>query len=232
MITIRKSSERGHFNHGWLDTYHTFSFASYHDPRHVHFGALRVLNEDRVAPDQGFGEHGHADMEIVTYVLSGELSHRDSMGNVASIRAGELQRMTAGTGVTHSEFNNSHTTPVHLVQIWIFPDRKGLLPGYEQRLFPQHEFAGQLRLVASRDARADSLTIHQNVDIYLCRLQPDQSATHPLPADRQAWVQVLRGDLNLNRQKLSAGDGAAVTGESQLTFAADAAAEFLLFDLA
>lgn len=232
MIQVRKSSDRGHFDHGWLDTYHTFSFADYHDPAHTHFRALRVMNEDRVAPGQGFGTHPHRDMEIVTYVLSGALEHKDSMGNGEVLRPGEFQRMSAGTGITHSEFNPSPTEPVHLYQIWLFPERKGIEPSYEQKRFPEEERHNRLRLVASRDAADGSLLIHQDARIYLASLDEGRQVAHEPGSGRHAWLQVLRGDVALNGQTLAAGDGAAVSDETQLTIHAAAPAEVMLFDLA
>ncbi len=232
MIAIRKAQERGHFNHGWLDTWHTFSFGDYFDPEHHHFRALRVMNEDRIAPGQGFGMHGHRDMEIVTYVLAGALEHRDSLGNGEVLRPGELQRMTAGSGIRHSEFNRSSTEEVHLYQIWLFPEEKGLTPSYEQRAFPEAERRSRWRLVASRDGRDGALTIHQDADLYLATLDADQQLTFELRPSRHAWLQLLRGAATLNGEPMQAGDGAAVSDETTLTIAAEAGAEVLLFDLA
>ena len=232
MMQVRRSHERGHFNHGWLDTYHTFSFGDYNDPEHHQFRALRVMNEDRVQPGQGFGMHPHRDMEIVTYVLEGALEHRDSMGNGEVLRAGELQRMTAGTGVLHSEFNPSETEPVHLYQIWLFPERKGLKPGYEQRGFADAEKHDRWRLVASHDAREGSLRIHQDADLFLARLDPAQRLQHVLKPGPHAWLQVLRGEVELQGTALRAGDGAAISKESTLEVRALSPAEVLLFDLA
>jgi redox-sensitive bicupin YhaK (pirin superfamily) len=232
MIRIRKAHERGHADHGWLDTYHTFSFADYYDPAHMGFRSLRVINDDRVAPGQGFGMHGHRDMEIVTYVLEGTLEHRDSMGNGAQLRPGELQHMTAGTGVRHSEFNPSPDVPVHLVQIWLLPERTGLRPGYEQRFFPQEEKQGRFRVVASPNGADDSLRIRQDARLYLALLEPGQAVAHDLAAGRAAWVQVLRGGVELGGQQLAAGDGAAVTDEKAVAVRAVKSAEVLLFDLA
>lgn len=229
MIAIRPGHERGHFNHGWLDTYHTFSFADYHDPAHMGFRALRVINEDRVAPGQGFGMHPHRDMEIITYILEGELEHADSMGHGSVIRAGEFQRMSAGSGVLHSEANPSATAPVHLYQIWIKPDVKGIKPEYEQRDFGN---VGQgLRLVASPDGQDGSMRIHQDARLYLGRLDAARPLTHELAQGRQAWVQVSRGEVTLNSRRLCAGDGAAVSSETSLTLRAASPAEVLLFDL-
>lgn len=225
MIRVRKSDERGHFDHGWLDTYHTFSFADYHDPDFMGFRALRVINDDRVAPRRGFGTHGHRDMEIITYVLEGELSHADSMGTGSVIRPGEVQRMSAGTGVMHSEKNESDQ-PVHLLQIWILPERHGLTPEYEQKTFPRDE---TLRLVASRDGRDGSVTIHQDVDLYATTLHDGASVSFAFRPNRYGWLQVARGHATLNGQSLDAGDGAAIEKEQQVTIAGDG--EVLLFDL-
>jgi redox-sensitive bicupin YhaK (pirin superfamily) len=229
MITIRKGGDRGHFDHGWLDTYHTFSFADYHDPAHMGFRALRVINDDRVEAGRGFGTHGHRDMEIITYVLDGELSHQDSMGNGSVIRPGEVQRMSAGTGVTHSEKNASDEL-VHLLQIWILPERHGITPSYEQKVFPAAERDGHLRLVASRDGRDGSLTIHQDADLYTVTLRDGASVTHDVRPGRYGWVQVARGTVTVNGQPLTAGDGAAIEAEPRVTIAGDG--EVLLFDLA
>lgn len=232
MMTIRRAAERGHFNHGWLDTFHTFSFAGYYDPDHMGFRVLRVINEDRVAPGQGFGTHPHDNMEILTYVLEGALQHKDSMGNGSVIRPGELQRMTAGSGVTHSEFNASDSEPVHLYQIWILPGRRGLTPGYEQKAFPADETDGPVRLVASRDGRDGSLTIHQDAGVSLIRLDPGKKLAVPLDPERHAWVQVARGSLTLNGRELGTSDGAALEGESAAEFATGSeGAEAILFDL-
>jgi quercetin 2,3-dioxygenase len=232
MIRLRRANERGHANHGWLDSYHTFSFSSYHDPEHVQFRALRVMNEDRVAPGQGFGTHPHRDMEIVTYVLEGALEHKDSMGNGEVLRPGELQRMSAGTGITHSEFNPSAKLPVHLYQIWLLPERKGITPSYEQKQFPEQERHNRLRLVASRDAADGSLLIHQDARIYLAQLDAQARVTHDLQSNRHAWLQVLRGSVGLGEHSLSAGDGAAISDADQLTVQATTDAEIMLFDLA
>jgi redox-sensitive bicupin YhaK (pirin superfamily) len=232
MIRVRRASERGHFDHGWLDTYHTFSFARYYDPRHMGFRALRVINEDRVAPGQGFGTHPHEDMEIVTYVLDGALAHRDSLGTGSTIRPGELQRMTAGTGIRHSEFNPSESEPVHLYQIWLLPEREGLEPSYEQKAFPEEERRNRLRLVASPDGRDGSLTIRQDARLYLGSLDGGREVRHELTPGRHAWLQVLRGGVTLDGSSLSAGDGAAVGDESSLAIEAEGPAEVLLFDLA
>jgi len=231
MISIRRSSARGHFNHGWLDTYHTFSFADYRDPKFMGYRALRVINEDRVAPGQGFGQHGHRDMEILTYVLSGELQHRDSLGNGEIIRPGDVQYMAAGTGVEHSEFNPSQTDPVHLMQIWIRPERRGAQPRYEQRQFPSLALAGELTLLASRDGRGNSIQINQDVSLYAATLRADQHVEHSLATGRGGWLQVLRGAVEFNAQSLAAGDGAAAENENTLIIRALGDAEIILFDL-
>jgi len=232
MITTRKAEDRGHFDLGWLDTYHTFSFDQYYDPAQMHFRSLRVINEDRVAPDQGFPTHSHRDMEIITYILSGALEHRDSMGNGSVIRPGDVQRMTAGTGVAHSEFNSSKTEPVHLLQIWILPGARNLPPSYEQKFFSDGERRGRLRLIASRDGGEGSVRINQDARVYAGILGVDQQTEYPLDEDRHAWIQVARGTLNLNGVELNQGDGAAVRNETRLSIAARDEAELLLFDLA
>ena len=231
MIQIRKASERGHVDHGWLDTFHTFSFGGYRDPNHVGFRALRVMNEDIVAPGQGFGTHPHHDMEIVTYVLEGALEHKDSMGNGEVLRPGEFQRMSAGTGITHSEFNPSSENPVHLYQIWLLPERKGIQPGYEQKRFDESERHNRLRLVASRDAAEGSLLIHQDARVFLSTLDEGQSVRHQLKPERHAWLQVLRGAVTLSDQSLATSDGAAISDESELEIIANKPAEIMLFDL-
>ena len=232
MIQIRKAQDRGHFHHGWLDTYHTFSFGDYHDPQHTHFRALRVMNEDRVEPGKGFGMHPHRDMEIVTYVLSGALEHQDSMGNGSVLRAGELQRMSAGTGILHSEFNPSETEPVHLYQIWLFPERKGIEPGYEQQAFAEEEKRGRLRVVASPEGREGSLRIYQDALVFLASLEAGQRIAYNIAANRHAWLQVLRGSAALNGKLLATGDGAAISEEAQLDIAGAEQSEVMLFDLA
>ena len=234
MITLRRSEERGHFNHGWLDTYHTFSFSSYYDPDHMGFRALRVINDDRVDPGEGFPTHPHRDMEIITYVLEGALEHKDSMGTGSVIRPGDVQRMSAGTGVTHSEFNHSRKEKVHLLQIWILPGQLRLTPSYEQKAFSEADKRGKLRLVGSTDGREGSVTVHQDVALYATLLGAGESVSHELKPGRHAWVHVARGSLTLNGQTLSAGDGAAVSDEAKVTLAAsgDGLAEALLFDLA
>jgi quercetin 2,3-dioxygenase len=232
MIAIRKSEDRGHFDLGWLDTYHTFSFDQYYDPAHTHFRSLRVINEDRVAPDQGFPTHSHRDMEIITYILSGSLQHRDNMGNGSVIRPGDVQRMTAGTGVAHSEFNPSKTESVHLLQIWILPRARNLPPGYEQKFFSDDERRGRLRLIASPDGHAGSVKINQDAQVYAGMPEVNQSIEYPLAEDRHAWIQVARGTLSLNGVELNQGDGAAVSNEPRLGIVAHDEAELLLFDLA
>jgi redox-sensitive bicupin YhaK (pirin superfamily) len=232
MIRVRKAKERGHARHGWLESYHTFSFAEYHDPTFMGFRALRVINEDRVQPGEGFGTHSHADMEIVTYVLDGELKHKDSLGTGSVIRPGDVQRMTAGTGVSHSEFNASRVEVVHFLQIWILPEAQGLPPSYEQRAFPYSEREDRLRLVASRDARDGSVKIHQDVDLYATLLSSATELRHELRSGRHAWVQVASGEVSVNDQMLSAGDGAALSDESAVKLSARDDSEILLFDLA
>ena len=232
MITVRRSQDRGHFDHGWLDTRHTFSFADYHDPAHMGFRSLRVVNEDRVQAGQGFGAHPHRDMEIVSYVVSGALAHEDSMGNGSTIRPGDVQRMSAGTGVVHSEFNHSRTEPVHFLQIWILPARRGLPPGYEQKRFPDEERRGRLRLVASPDGAEGSVTVHQDARLYASLLGPGEAVSHRLATERHAWVQVIRGEVEASGERLAAGDGAAVSGEKALSLRGIQDAEVLLFDLA
>jgi redox-sensitive bicupin YhaK (pirin superfamily) len=232
MIVRRPSDQRGHADHGWLDTYHTFSFAGYHDPRYMGFRHLRVINEDRVQPGSGFDTHSHHDMEIITYVLEGSLEHQDSMGNRSVIVPGDVQRMSAGTGVTHSEYNPSSTEPVHLLQIWILPERKGLSPSYEQKRFPPEEKRHTLRLVASRGGREGAVTVHQQVDLFASLLEPGDRVTHRLRPDRHAWLQVVGGAVGLNGTILHAGDGAAVSDEERLEIAATEGSEILLFDLA
>ena len=232
MITIRRSQDRGHFNHGWLETYHTFSFADYYDPAHMGFGSLRVMNEDRIDPGMGFDTHPHRDMEILTYVLDGALEHKDNMGNGTVIKAGQVQRMTAGTGMMHSEFNPSPTQPVHLYQIWIKPSQKGLPPGYEQKAFTDLNPSTGLRLIASQDGREGSVTIHQDVEIYLVTIAAgDQEVTHRPSPNRQVWLQVLRGQIMLNDRQLNQGDGAAIQQEDLLRIAALGDSKALLFDL-
>ncbi len=233
MIHVRRGSERGHFDHGWLNTYHTFSFADYHDRRFMGFRSLRVLNEDRVAPGQGFGTHGHRDMEIISYVLEGELAHKDSMGTGSVIVPGDVQYMSAGTGVRHSEFNASKTEVTHFVQIWIVPDREGYPPRYGQIRVEDAEKIGRLRLVASPDGADGAIAVRQDVRLYASVLTPGQTSGLALPKERHAWVQVLRGKISVNGETLSAGDGLAASSEARLDFSANGErSEFLLFDLA
>ncbi len=232
MIVLRKAGDRGHFDHGWLDTYHTFSFAQYYDPGCMGFRTLRVLNEDRVQPGQGFPTHPHRDMEIVTYVLEGALEHRDSMGNGSVIRPGEVQRMSAGTGITHSEYNASGQDLVHFLQIWILPNKHGLTPSYQQTAFSSDAMRDDLLLVASPDGRDGSVTIHQDVNLYATRLHPGRTISFPLSPGRSAWVQLARGTLSLNDESLAQGDGVGVTGEELLRFETVGEAEVVLFDLA
>lgn len=232
MITVRQAEERGRSEIDWLDSRHTFSFADYHDPEHMGFRALRVINDDRVLPSSGFGSHPHRDMEILTYVLEGAIGHRDSMGNGSTIRPGDVQRMSAGTGVVHSEWNHSKSEPVHFLQIWIEPERRGIAPGYEQRPFEPHELRDRLRLVASRDGRDGSITIHQDAVLYATRLFAGKSVNHELAVGRHAWVQVARGVVTLNGVTLGAGDGAAVSDERRFELVATEDAEVLVFDLA
>jgi len=230
MITIRKAEDRGHFNHGWLDTFHTFSFADYHDPHHMGFRTLRVINDDRVEPGVGFGTHPHRDMEIITYVLEGELAHKDSMGNGSIIRPGEVQRMSAGTGVRHSEMNPSPAQWLHLLQIWILPDKAGITPSYEQKFFEPAERQGRLRLVASPDGAEGSVSIHQDVRLYASLLDDQQEVTHTFADGRYGWLHIAKGDAVVNGIELKAGDGLAISGEKSLTIKGDRA-EVLLFDL-
>lgn len=233
MLTLRKAEERGRANFGWLDSRHSFSFGHYYDPEHMGFGSLRVINDDRVAPGGGFPTHPHANMEIVTYVLAGALEHKDSLGNGSVIRPGDVQRMTAGTGIRHSEFNASRTEPVHLLQIWILPEQQGLTPGYEQTTFAEADKRGKLRLIGSRGGRDGSVTIHQDVDLYATLLDDGQGVSHALAAGRQAWVQVAQGTATLNGDQLYPGDGVAVTEAGKLDLVGTSAdAEILLFDMA
>jgi redox-sensitive bicupin YhaK (pirin superfamily) len=232
MIAIRKSADRGHANHGWLNTHFTFSFADYYDPKHEQFRTLRVMNDDRVAGGGGFPPHPHRDMEIVTYVLEGALQHQDSMGNGSVIKPGDIQYMSAGSGVTHSEFNASKTDPVHLYQIWMFPTARGLNPVYDQKNFTEAEKRGQLRLIASPDGRDGSVTIRQDNELYATVLGKGDSVRHDLKPERHAYVQVARGSVKLNGQELAEGDGAAVSAEKSLELTGVKDAEVLLFDLA
>ena len=232
MFTIRRSDERGHLNHGWLDTYHTFSFDQYYDPAHMHFRSLRVINEDRVGPAKGFPTHSHRDMEIITYILAGALEHRDSMGNGSVIRPGDVQRMSAGTGVAHSEFNPSPSESVHLLQIWIMPRLRNLSPSYEQKAFSERERRNRLRLVASEDGHDSSVTIQQDARLYACILDGDTTIEHTLAEGRYGWLQLARGSVELNGHNMTQGDGAAISGERSLKIVASDEAEVLLFDLA
>ena len=231
MITVRKAGDRGGGDHGWLDTRHTFSFADYYDAAQMGFRGLRVINEDRVQPGRGFPTHGHRDMEILSYVLAGALEHEDSMGTGSVIRPGDVQRMSAGTGVMHSEFNPSRTEPVHFMQIWILPGTRGLDPSYEQKPFPEAEKRGRLRLIASRDGRDGSVTIHHDASVYAAVLAPGERVALALADGRHAWVQVARGAVTLNGEALGAGDGAALSREPALTLVAVERAEVLVFDL-
>ncbi len=233
MLTLRRAEERGRANFGWLDSRHSFSFGHYHDPAHMGFGPLRVINDDRVAPGGGFPTHPHADMEIVSYVLAGALEHKDSLGTGSVIRPGDVQRMSAGSGIRHSEFNASKTEPVHFLQIWIIPESKGLAPGYEQKAFSEADKRGKLRLVGSRDGREGSVTIHRDVDFYATLLGEEETVTHTLKAGRSAWVQVAQGSAKLNGEQLYPGDGVALEEAGTLTLAGTSQdAEILLFDMA
>ncbi len=231
MMDIIHSETRGSADHGWLQAKHTFSFAEYYDPERVQFGNLRVINEDRVAPGKGFGTHPHRDMEIVTYVIAGAIAHKDSMGNGTIIPAGEVQRMTAGTGVFHSEFNHSSEDELHLLQIWILPEKNGLEPGYEQQRFDRESKLNRLRLVGSRDGADGSLTIHQDVSLYASVLEAGKEQVHELEPGRRAFVQVVAGDLKVNGRMLAAGDGARIERQDRIEFSAITEAEFLLFDM-
>lgn len=232
MIRLRRSGERGRFDHGWLDTRHTFSFGDYHDPAHMGFRSLRVLNEDRVRPGAGFPTHSHRDMEIVTWVLDGALEHRDSLGNGSVIRPGEAQRLSAGTGITHSEFNHSATEPLHFLQIWIVPAQRGLPPGYEQKSFPESERRGRLRRIGSPDGREGSVTLRQDAGIFAAVLSPGETVTHDLRPGRSAWVHVARGEVDLGGETLVGGDAVGAEDEPRLEVSARAGSEVLLFDLA
>ena len=232
MITVRPAGERGKSDFGWLDSRHTFSFGDYHDPEHMGFRALRVINEDRVEAGKGFGTHPHRDMEIVSYALEGAIAHKDSMGNGSTIRPGDVQRMTAGTGVLHSEFNPSADESLHFLQIWIVPEKRGLAPGYEQKRFDESARSGKLTLVASRDGREGSVTIHQDAEIRAALLDAGQKVEHRLAKGRGAWLQVARGEVDVNGTKLKQGDGAAIEDEAAVAIRAAAPSEVLLFDLA
>ena len=232
MVTIRKSNQRGHANHGWLDSHHTFSFAAYYDPKHMGFGALRVINEDRVSPGKGFGSHGHEDMEILTYVLRGALAHKDSMGNLETLYVNDLQRISAGTGIVHSEFNGSPTEPVHFLQIWLEPAANGLQPSYQQLSLTEEQKLGKLVLVASPEG-GGPLKIHQDAQVLIGQVEAGHELVHRLQAGRQAWVHVIRGAATVNGQPMATGDAAAVTGEPAVTLTGtDPNTEVLLFDLA
>jgi redox-sensitive bicupin YhaK (pirin superfamily) len=232
MITVRKSSDRGHANHGWLLSYHSFSFADYYDPQEMGWGPLRVINEDRVQPGNGFPMHGHQDMEIISYILEGQLEHKDSMGNGAVIRAGEVQRISAGTGIRHSEFNPSTSAPVHFLQIWIEPERQGMAPSYEQKLFSPEEKRGRLRLVASRKGREGSITIHQDADLYDSLLSRDAHVSYRIGMGRLAYLHLVTGAVQVNGTPLSTGDGAKIELEQELAITASEDSELLLFDMA
>jgi redox-sensitive bicupin YhaK (pirin superfamily) len=231
MFDIIRSESRGGADHGWLQAKHTFSFADYHDPARVRFGKLRVINEDRIAPGQGFGTHPHNDMEIITYVISGAIEHKDSMGNGTVIPAGDVQRMTAGTGVLHSEFNHSQDEELHLLQIWIFPEENGLEPGYEQTPFPREAKLNRLCLIGSRDGREDSVTIHQDVDLYASLLESGKQVTLDGVADRRVFIQVVSGELRINGELVGAGDGMQIRQEDSVNITALSESEFLLFNL-
>ncbi len=230
-ITIRKATDRGHADFVWLDSRHTFSFGDYHDPKHMGFGPLRVINDDRVAGGGGFPTHPHANMEIVTYVLDGALAHKDSLGNGSVIRPGDVQRMSAGTGIRHSEFNASASEPVHFLQIWIIPEQAGTAPSYEQKAIPDAERRGKLRLVGSHDGRDGSVTIHRDVDLYAALLAEGESVAHAIAPGRRGWVQLARGTIRLNGRTMSEGDGAAITSAGELEVEGVSEAEVLLFDL-
>ncbi|MEK8049104.1 pirin family protein [Ideonella sp. DXS22W] len=231
MITLRRAEDRGHADHGWLKSWHTFSFGEYHDPAHMGFGNLRVINDDRIAPGTGFGTHGHRDMEIVSYVLDGALAHKDSMGNGAAIVPGEVQRMSAGTGVMHSEFNHARDSTTHFLQIWIYPERAGIAPGYEQKAFPEAAKRGRLALVAARDGRDGAVTIHADAAIRAGLFDGDEAAELVLAPGRRTWVHLARGELTVNGQALKAGDAMGLVDEPLLTLAKGSGAEVLVFDL-
>jgi redox-sensitive bicupin YhaK (pirin superfamily) len=231
MLEVRRSAERGYFDHGWLKSYHTFSFADYHDPAWIDYGPLRVINDDRVAPGQGFGKHGHRDMEIITYLLEGELEHQDSMGNGSIIRVGDVQRMSAGLGVTHSEFNPSDRQEVHLLQIWIHPEVTRLAPSYEQKHFAAADKRGRLRLIASHDGEDGAVVIRQDARLYAGLFDGAERADFPVSAGRRAWLQVARGAIAVDGTRLQAGDGARTAGPAQLQLHGGAQAEVLVFDL-
>lgn len=231
MLTLRRAEDRGHFDHGWLNTYHSFSFADYYDSAHMGFRALRVINEDRVQPGEGFGTHPHRDMEIVTYVLEGALEHRDSMGNGSVIRPGEIQRMSAGTGITHSEFNASDQEVVHFLQIWLLPEKRGIEPSYEQTQIDRDQIQGHLRLIASPDGAESSVVIHTNARVYAGLFHRGTKVELAIPRERHTWVQIARGRARVNGHELAAGDGAALSDEAILTIEGVEASEVLVFDL-
>lgn len=232
MLQVRAANDRGHADFGWLDSRHTFSFGNYYDPDHMGFGVLRVINEDRVQPSKGFGTHGHRDMEIISYVLQGALEHKDSLGTGSVIRPGDVQRMSAGTGVQHSEFNHSDSEPVHFLQIWILPNRRGLTPGYAEARIPDEEKRGRLRLIVSGDGRDGALPIHQDADLYASLLSKGESVEHGFAPGRKGWIQLARGNATVNNTPLAAGDGAAIVNEEFVTIRGDSEAEILLFDMA
>ena len=232
MLIKVDADTRGRAQFGWLDSNHTFSFGHYYDPNRMGWGPLRVINEDRVIPGAGFDTHGHKDMEIISYVLDGALEHKDSIGNGSVIRPGRLQRMTAGTGIRHSEYNHSKSDPVHFLQIWIIPEAAGLKPGYEEKEIARHDTGSGLTLIGSRDGRENSITIHQNVDLYVAHLSDGETATHNIAKGRIAWIQVARGNLTVNGEILNAGDGVAIKEEDEIVFADASNAEALLFDMA
>ena len=231
MIELIPSQTRGEADHGWLKAKHTFSFAEYHNPKRVRFGPLRVINEDRIAPGQGFGTHPHKDMEIVTYPITGAIEHKDSMGNGTVVAAGEVQRMTAGTGIQHSEFNHSKNDELHLLQIWMFPEQKDLEPGYEQKMFSREEKLNQLRLIASRDGRDGSVTVHQRADLYASILEVGAEVDLEIADSNKVFVQVVQGDISVNGQKAAAGDGVQITDQDRLIINGQSEAEFLVFDM-
>jgi len=231
MITLRESSDRGHADHGWLHSHHSFSFADYYDPQEMGWGPLRVINEDRVEPGQGFGTHGHRDMEIISYVLSGQLQHKDSMGNGTVIRPGDVQRMSAGSGVQHSEFNPSPSAPVHFLQIWIEPETRGMAPSYEEKFFAPEDKRGRLRLVASHDGRAGSVTVHRDADLYASLLSADEQVSHRIADGRIAYLHLVSGAARINGIALKTGDAAKIEDERELVIVADEDSELLLFDL-
>jgi hypothetical protein len=232
MLTVRKAEDRGHANHGWLDSYHSFSFANYYDPKHMGFRSLRVINEDAIAPAKGFPTHPHRDMEIITYVVSGAVAHKDSIGNTEKVGAGGVQRFSAGTGITHSEFNPSNTEGLHLLQIWLLPEQQGITPSYEQKEFPVATKRGQWRAIANREATDGAVKLHQDAALYATILEPGEQLTYTLQADRHAWVQIVKGEVTLNGTTLDKGDAAAISNETTLAFEASTDAEILLFDLA